>query len=139
MREILFRGKRVDNGEWAYGYLTEIEAAWDRYEYGSLPVEFEFAIVRTDLCIREVVVIDQKTIGQYTGLTDNHGKKIFEGDIVLKRTYQGKKPMKVYFASGQFTCGVGGGSSTPSHYYTLDDNQIEIIGNIFDNPELIKE
>ena len=124
MREILFRGKRVDNGEWVYGLLARTSTDVSNI------VEKKFDILTP---------VYTNTVGQYTGLTDKNGKKIFEGDIVFKRTYQGKKPMNVYFASGQFTCGVGGGSSTPSHYYTLDDKQVESIGNIFDNPELMKE
>ena len=123
-RKILFRGKRVDNGEWIEGGI------WKN-------LRGQIFIIQNNSRLEYSVI--PETVGQYTGLTDKNGTKIFEGDIVLKRTYQGKKPMKVYFASGQFTCGVGGGSSTPSHYYTLNDNQIKIIGNIFDNPELIKE
>ena len=129
IQKIIFRGKRVDNGEWVYGYYSFDNRPTSRGTYitcysGYSQLDYE---------------VIPETVGQYTGLTDKNGKKIFEGDIVFKRTYQGKKPMNVYFASGQFTCGVGGGSSTPSHYYTLDDKQVEIIGNIFDNPELMKE
>lgn len=122
MREILFRGKRKDNGEWVYG--TPIF-----YSSGTTVMCNEYQRNEN---------IDLKTVGQYTGLKDKNGKRIFEGDIVLKRTHNGKKPMPVYFDGGQFTCGVGGGSSTPSHYYSLEDKQIEVIGNIHDNPELLE-
>ena len=71
-------------------------------------------------------------------MTDKNGKKIFEGDIVLKRTYNGKRAFPVTFAGGMFHAGYGGGSSTATHAYTLDDRQIEVIGNIYDNPELLE-
>ena len=123
MRKILFRGKRVDNCEWAYGYYTVCRVTEDH-------------VIESKECNHVVI---PGTVGQYTGLNDKNGKRIFEGDIVMKRTYHGKKPMKVVFSFGCFHCGFGGGSSTPSHPYTLYDGQIEVIGNIYDNPELLKE
>ena len=83
------------------------------------------------------VVVNPETVGQYTGVKDKHGKKIFEGDVVMKRTYNGKKPFVVSFDKGVFHCGYGGGSSTATHPYTLDDSRIEVIGNIYDNTEVI--
>ena len=122
MRDIMFRGKRVDNGEWVYGYLCSARTICTISPMGNV----------------DEYVVDPNTIGQYTGLQDKNGNKIFEGDIVLKRTYNGKKPFPVTFDSGMFHCGYGGGSSTATHGYTLDDRQIEVIGNIFDNPELME-
>lgn len=57
---------------------------------------------------------------------------------MMKRTYHKKKPCEVVFGVGCFHCGWGGGSSTAAHPYLLNDKQIEVIGNIFDNPELLE-
>ena len=117
MREILFRGKRVDDGKW---------------ETSPCP----YGVMSGGTIIHEFVL---DTVGQYTGMRDKYGKRIFEGDIVLKRTHNGKKAFPVEFHNGAFHCGWGGGSSTPAHAYTLRDGQIEVIGNIIDNPNLISK
>ena len=131
-REIKFRGKRIDNKEWEIGALLQTDDG-ETYIATSFLADSEPNMPLTV----EADEVDPDTVGQYTGLTDKNGNEIFEGDIVLKRTYNGKKPFPVTFDSGMFHCGYGGGSSTATHGYTLDDSQIEIIGNIHDNPELM--
>lgn len=137
MRKILFRAKAINrdpngnyrtnyqNGDWVYGLVSKL---WSKYDEAEMTNEDGVSGIE----------VDCKTLGQYTGLDDKNGVPIFEGDIVMKRTYQGKKPFPVTFTDGMFHCGWGGGSSTATHGYTLADKQIEVVGNIYDNPELLK-
>lgn len=68
MREILFRGKRIDNGEWIEGYFYK--------DIGSFIKERQSAVST------ETHLVDPSTVGQFTGLTDKNGKRIFEGDVL---------------------------------------------------------
>lgn len=130
MREIIFRGKRVDNGKWVHGTLNNVLDEVPRIQY---------AVIEHGMMFLTDFDVIPETVGQYTGLTDKNGVKIFDGDIVMKRTYHKKKPCEVVFGVGCFHCGWGGGSSTADHPYLLNDKQIEVIGNVFDNPELLEE
>ena len=131
MREILFRGKRVDNGEWVYGYYF--------FQRESLTDNKKHYIVRNPGFGFTWRSVDFETVGQYTGLTDKNGKKIFEGDIVeFTDKYTGKKgKAEIVFEafkwkySGCYYCG------NPIVSLCIDDTSIkfEVIGNIHDNPE----
>ena len=124
MRDIEFRGKRTDNGEWVHGNL--VRGCDEKYVY---IVEFG----NRELC-RNYVNVNPDTVGQYTGLTDKNGTKIFEGDIVAIPAYGGgKHKAVVYFKGGKFA--VDG-----SNYGFKDiaPKRMEVIGNIHDNPEAMR-
>lgn len=122
MREILFRGKRTDDYEWIEGSLcTTIPSDEDFYTISYFDFEGYY--------IEEKVI--PETVGQYTGLTDKNGKKIFEGDIV-KGTFLGfTVPIKDYVFSISWQEDVTG---YRANYF----ENVEVISNIHDNPELLK-
>lgn len=125
MREILFRGKRKNNGKWIYGNYCYDELI-DKSGYEDLIIE-QPADGETHRVIPE-------TVGQYTGLTDKNGKKIFEGDICKHRSnYSGNTVISVVtYTDGHFLALVDKNSG-----FELSD-KLEVIGNIHDNPELLK-
>lgn len=124
-REILFRGKRVDNDEWVYGYLVKMFGVLNIIDKDNENIVYE---------------IKPETVGEFTNLTDKNGNKIFEGDIVkavcyFDETY--REPMPVEFHIGRrgwfpFACGDGCGCCEE---YTYLPEETEVIGNIYDNKE----
>lgn len=153
-REILFRGKRVDNGEWIYG--RGLQQCKD--ELGNEIVAIFEDVVKSEKYIKKegryilyYVPVNPETLGQYTGLKDKNGKKIFEGDVVhLKGDgYGGAKIGKDYyrvvtFHEGAFCLSIEDGVHCPVHtpiYEHSDSHNIvnwDVVGNITDNPKLIK-
>ena len=124
MHEILFRGKRLDSGEWVYGYYVEtlrynMHWIWDGKEY---------------------IKINPATVGQYTGLKDKNGKRIFEGDVVEGLFLFGAAIKAfVAFQNGAFGLKWQRGAVTEFSAFTSICNvEYEVIGNIHDNPELLK-
>ena len=146
MREIIFKAKRIDNGEWIEGYLFDngFDGEEKKYFVGGLVIEKyngtacdEWDITGIDFC-----EIDPETVCQFTGLTDKNGKKIWENDIVFVTDKNG--------CSGQISTGFGDVIFIEGMWYIngrvqevlYDINkvfQIEVIGNIFDNSELLQE
>lgn len=126
MREILFRGKSLKDNEWTEGYYCRY--GWTEKEKDYIIPDYASALYGVE--------VDSNTIGQYTGLTDKNGTKIFEGDIVR----YGDTIHKVVFEQRNGTAYFGLVYSPIEtlpfgHYQDLQ--QLEVIGNIYENPELI--
>ena len=126
MREILFRGKRLDNGEWVKGYYIKATHHWHNNGIHEDWIAVD-TIQNGGWCnVRGKYAVIPETVGQYTGLTDKNGKKIFEGDIVIHPS----GTFVVKFLQGSFCFGLN--DLYPKH------TRSEVIGNIHDNPELLR-
>ena len=158
MREILFRGRRLDNCEWEYGDMFQNHD--ERIFVGELVVT---DVSSNRFCDKYEIgtyfaAVDPASVGQFTGMTDKNGKKIFEGDIV-RYVYE---PGEGYWNSNQnsvikwrepgwYMEGIKGtnkyalmcGYMTTVPYASVSNEQknikvFEVIGNIHDNPELLE-
>lgn len=138
MREILFRGKRTDNGEWVVGayFCLHHNDGRDHLHHFIIPNDTP---IPKDRPIGEVQVeVDPSTVGQYTGLPDKNGKWIFEGDIVEGPDFDAEDGYAVVHwddDTARFTIDGQGLTVDFDNYYGYD---IEIIGNVPDNPELLE-
>lgn len=130
-REILFRGKRKDNGEWVCGYLYRLSERLNPF----------IMFVNSNAESHEVI---PETVSQFTGLTDKNGKKIFEGDIVkgdLGLGYGDNENHIAYIEyqeDGMSFCLVEILEEDFGKCAEISDD-LEVIGNIHDNPELLEE
>ena len=136
MREILFRGKRKDNEEWVKGHLG-IEVG------NQLVIEYcDFDDILDEYCVKERFIIPE-TVGQYTGLTDKNGAKIFEGDIIegdLEDNLDLGAKWRSVVVMGKFgwlADDPTGSAPTPLDEFDIKEG--EVIGNIHDNPELMEK
>lgn len=157
MREILFHGKRTDNGEWVEGDVLQTRYHSGHIEYQIMP----------QTPVSSAYPVLAETVGQYTGLTDRNGKRIFEGDIVRYNTYDdfdcqsvvkfgeynqdgsageysASKCIGFYVDVDNFICPdwCEYGSNCFSNYLKQQNilevaRYCEIIGNIHDDPELL--
>ena len=127
MRKILFKGKSLSDGKWVEGYYVEtlrfncMHWIWDGQKY---------------------IAIDPETVGQYTGLTDKNGQRIFEGDIVKVEYVGGNTGLRgtetVAFHDGMFGY-FWGPNRTFVPLSGFVRYTFEVIGNVHDDPELVKE
>ena len=144
MRDILFKAKRISDGQWVEGYLYKQVGVKDR---------IYFAIEVIDNTVKAYEV-DESTICQYTGLTDKNGNKIWENDIVryqfdtddciFPNKDTKKRVGKIFFSDfrASFSVAMGRNGSKAINNdlfkYVQNGNRVEVIGNIFDNPELLE-
>ena len=141
MREIIFRGKRLDNGEWVEGYFVNL---WMINYQKHQPIITDNNAVSYD--------VDPSTVSQYTGLKDKNGKRIFEGNILhiakiadaLGGYYRPPLDYQVNVVVKWDLCAwMWETLCDDKRYITFPDAwclyECEIIGNVHDNPELIKE
>ena len=134
MREILFKAKRIDNGEWVEGCLVIDHSRSNLFEYRMQPVESG---------VLYAPPINPETLCQFTGLCDKNGKKIWENDICDRKE---KYPEVVKMTNGDWTLDYSyalgrdyGNSYCNLGFYVNERKCVEVIGNIFDNPELLQE
>lgn len=135
MREIKFRGKRINSGEWIVGCLI-------RYSE-------EKSIIVVDLIEGKEPWVFSETVGQYTGLKDRNGTEIYEGDIVSNGTtiIYGGGNKQTFKDVGVVRWDVKNGcivinnkrSTKRLTHKTVKQYGIKVIGNIYDNPELLEE
>ena len=146
IREVIFRGKRADNGEWVEGDLLQTRYHSGHIEYQIMP----------QTPVSSAVPVLPETVGHYTGLTDKNGKKIFEGDILQGEQYPFNSDGEYnYFAEvcywdnvpefGIYTFKnpkadvIGISEGNTDNMQDWESRYWEIIGNIHDNPELMEQ
>lgn len=122
MREILFKAKRLDNGEWVCGFLVPM---WGQMHI--IDRDFE----------NTAYPIDDPTICQYTGLTDKNGKRIWENDIVRLGE---DEDLLIKWSERYAGWCLQQNKWMFEHFFgeAVDEGTCEVVGNIFDNPELLK-
>jgi uncharacterized phage protein (TIGR01671 family) len=134
MREILFKAKRIDNGEWVEGYVVHKRGLY-----------FIYDIVNSESCRQNNYEIDPETLCQFTGLCDKNGKRIWENDIV---NHNGEyAPVKFGMYCSSFDYGnynFGFYVDFPEETFYRKElgywcRKVESAGNIFDNKELLQE
>ena len=142
MRDILFRGKRCDNGEWVQGFYVRADHHWHKNGIHKDWIALGASANGGWFALHNKYAVKAETVGQFTGLTDKNGKKIFEGDFIkIPDDYDefginAGEIYEVYFAFGGFR--LKPKYSKSKGFWLEDDATVEIIGNIHDNPELLE-
>lgn len=126
MRDILFRGKCIDNVEWVYGVF------WPNTSLSDLTIS------RIIDCDGTAHKVDHSTVGQWTGLTDKNGKRIFEGDIMEFDAYGLHYKGVVSFVAGNFGVMCNRPNASPFLDVAIKQHDAICVGNIHDNLELME-
>lgn len=137
MREILFKAKRVDNGEWIEGYYAECKGK--SFIGINIFIDDMFEVFCTPVI--KWFEVDPETICQFTGLYDKNGKRIWENDVVWL-VCDGKEHIyQIVWDNSELDFKAANGEENygTNYEYLLCCDEIEVIGNIFDNPELLQE
>lgn len=145
MREYKFRGKDKNTGKWVYGFYLE----QDTYSMGSKNTKKDLLIKDAGVIVQNSehdsgVVVDKETLGQYTGLKDKNAKEIYEGDIIFIKgetellDIKGKVEYSNTFAQFIIT-NTGSVANETEPLGDYEEENIEVIGNEFDKPELLEE
>lgn len=124
MRKIKFRGKDIETGEWIYGHFFQ--------RLGHYPAIVE-PRPRDGKVMYYEIAVEDTTVGQFTGLMDKNGNEIYEGDI-----YRYDNPDSINEVSYCAGGGFAGFDLTPAKHNENRLLDVEVIGNIHDNPELLK-
>ncbi len=127
MREILFRGKRTDNSEWVEGYYCPTP-------FSRFPCKPSIYPVSTINSHWHGIEVNPETVGQYTGLKDKNGTKIFESDVL--RCWGGEYAFGYWEHDIIIVAAFWDMSATAA---MTESEFAEIVGNIYDNPELLEE
>ena len=151
MREILFRGKRCDNSEWVQGYYIRAEHHWHNHGIHKDWITLGASANGGWFALHNKYAVKSETVGQFTGLTDKNGKKVFEGDI-LKFTdtnaeYEWIGKVEFGNPNAEYNWGfqlvyISGTKPNTDILLWFDMEETgaysEVIGNIRDNPELLE-
>lgn len=144
MRDILFHGKRVDNGEWVEGFYVHLLDGKGRESHR---IYTGYAETDCGDFYPDWYEVDPDTVGQYTGLTDKNGKRIFEGYVGRYRQTDGAKrngaPIlcigKVVYNTETASYAVDSRDEAGCKYFDyFPIKDFEVIGNIHDNPDLLE-
>lgn len=143
MREILFRGKRCDNGEWVHGFYVRADHHWHKNGQHKDWIICGASANGGWFALHNKYPVTHDTVSQFTGLTDKNGKKVFENDIIVicyetdgeefsetKKVHYNEKKCCWYPMRWEECC------EHCDHYTEV--KSIEVIGNIHDNPELLE-
>lgn len=134
MREILFRGKSIDDSKWIEGFYAKTSQRWS-----DEVIHFIF----TEEDIDDYLIVDPETVGQYAGRKDCNGKLVFDGDIITGNFPSSKIGLITW---DEKRCGffvkpidTWNNQAASDKYYKMNSVNFEVIGNRWDNPELLEE